>query len=290
MKTCSCWFCIMLVLFFVPTAQADEDWIGLESQSSWLAGVRMTQDESEDQTYSVYLSLTTRSNIMLDLQASDSTLVDEDERFDSDSFYGQLNLPLDINSQLGFSYQFQGQQQELEIEQFGIQLGFDPYPFFGSLEYSDGDLYIYTRSEIPTILNVPDSVRSSMRSQSIQLGWWFDSFSLSLFYQDFNYEENISALADRPLLQLLVKPAALAQTGLLVSNQASLSLALPLPQRALSLHHFLTRSAIDNSETLSLQLDWLETLGRHSSLFLSLSHSDEADNNWSIAVGLEWNS
>jgi len=280
---------LIMTMTTIPSLTvAQDDWIGLDAKTSWIAGMRFTEGETGDSTQSVYLSLTSPDDITLDLQYSDTNLVDKSETFESENFFGQLNLPVDGNIYLGFNYLFQGNQKELEIEQLGLLLSYDAYPLFTSLEYNDGDLYIFTRDDISPILNIPDSVRSELSATTLQLGWWFNDISLFFLHQQYDYEKDISALETRPLLQLLVKPAALTQAGLLIDSSSSISLSFLAPQRELTGHLFTTRSALDKSETRSIQLDWMETLGSQSSLFLSLNRSDEAEDNWSFSAGLEW--
>jgi hypothetical protein len=290
MKASCLWISMIALLSFQTTVLAQDDWIGLNAESIWTTGFRITEDETDDSTKTLYLSLTTSTSITLNLQYADSTLVDSTQNFDSESFYGQIILPISSDFYLGLGYKFEGQQKELEVEQKSINLSYVRYPFFSSLEYSDGNLLIFIRDEIPNELNIPSSVRSDLSASSVEIGWWFDNFSLSALYQSYDYELDISALDSRPLLQLLVKPAALAQTGLLISQTSSFNLTIPLQHRELSWHLFSTRSALDNSDTQSLQMDWIESLAKQTSLFLSLSRSDEAEDNWTISAGLEWNS
>ncbi len=265
------------------------EWIGLEARTSWLTGIHYEQDESGNSTHSLYLSSILQDSITFDLQLGRSTLVDQTGTFDSHAYHGRLGWWISSDINLGLSYSFQGQVQELEIEHYGIALDWNPYPAFLSLQLSRGELFLYARDEI-IFRNAPERVQSDIDANTVSLGWWFEHFRLSATMQTFTYELNLRALDRRPLIQSLVKPAALAQTGLLISEQYSIELNYPLLKRDLAWHLLSTRSALDDSETRALQFDWVEPLGKHSSLLLSVYRSDEQQDNWSFGVGLEWNS
>jgi hypothetical protein len=287
MKFIAVWAPAMMMLYPMHQLKAD-DWIGLPSKVQWVAGLQYTDEQNDDHSTLFYLSRSS-DPVSLDLQYSESVLSDDTNRFDSDSFNANIRGSITDSVELGVGYRFQGQRQQLEIELYSLQIACNPFPFFSSLEYADGDLYIYTREDL-TDSRIPDSVRSDMNLTSLQLGWWFDDFSLSASYQQADYEVNVSALDTRPLIQYIVKPSALAQSGLLVAYQSSISLNFPLTDDQVSLHLMSTTSAVDHSDVDAWQCDWLHLLDRHFSLLLSVNRSDNEEDNWSFSAGLEWNS
>ena len=151
-----------------------------------------------------------------------------------------------------------------------------------------GDVAVFTRPEIAIRRNIAHKISSDMSAIRLQFGWWFENFSLSAEHQNFNYQRDLSALSSRPLLQRVVKTAALAQTGLLISEQSSIDLYYPLDNRSLGGHIFFSRSAVDSSRSQSVQFDWTENLQKNIDLTLTINHSDDSSNVWSVSAGLQW--
>lgn len=267
-----------------------DEWIGLQQKTSWTAGLHLNHYESGDSSHDLYFFTTLPGSTYLNIQMGESTLEDNGNSFDSDSYLGQLGWSVSGEIDLGFSYQYQGKSQQLEIQQYAMQLDWIPYPAFAALEYSRGDVHVFTRDVNLPIRDIRNRVESDVQSYTFGVGYWFDAFSLSARHQRFDYELNFSRLDDSPILQLLLQPGALVQTDLLVSEQSSISLDYPLDKRFLAWHVLISRSALDNSETRALQFDWIEPLNRNSSLFVSLNRTDDEQDNWSFGVGLEWNS
>lgn len=289
MKPCVARLIVITTLISTSGFCSDE-WMGLQQESYWSAGLRLNHYESGDSSHELYFFTTLAGSTFLNIQLGESTLEDNGNTFDSNSYLGQLVWSVSSETDLGFSYQYQGKSQELEIQQYAMQIDWGPYPAFLTLEFSTGDVYVYTRDVNPLTRDIPDRVKSDLKSYTYGAGYWFDTFSLSARHQRFDYTLNFSRLDASPILQLLLQPGALAQTDLLVSEQTSISLDYPLDKRYLAWHLLISRSELDNSETRALQFDWIEQLNKNSSLFLSLNRSDEDQDNWSFGVGLEWNS
>lgn len=268
-----------------------EDWIGmgLDLEPSWIAGFQFSEDETKDSSQTLYLSKTLAPQTSFDIQYSQSHLYDQTESFDSHTFYTQFSWPVDDEILLGLGYQFQGQSKEIEINQYELQIKYNPYPASFNLEYLTGDLNIFTRNDLDINKQFSSHVQSDLSAISVTIGWWFEYFQLSARHQSFDYEMDLSALGSRPLLQLLVKPGALVQTGLLISEQSRVSFDLPLQDRDLALHYLSSQSEVDHSKSRSWQLDWIESLTDSSRLTLSVNRSDADEDNWSLSAGLEWN-
>ena len=265
-----------------------DDWIGLEPEPSLTLGYIYSHDQADNSTRSIYLSkqLTEAATINIDL--SKDRLQNRFDTFQSYSVYGQLDWLFENQLNLAASYQFQGQKAELEVRQYSVQLGYSPYPAFMSIEFMSGNVEIFTREVIPRIIDIADRLASDFNATTYHIGWWFDLFSLSVRHQIFDYKRDISVLSSRPLLQLLIKPAALVQSGLLLSDRTTLSIDYPLEKRRLTGHIMQTRSAISNLITRSVQLDWSESINNSTSLILSINRSDEQQDNWFFSIGLEW--
>jgi hypothetical protein len=280
--------CVMLIN---KTGSCSEDWIGLPAESAWAVGFRLYQDESDDSSQELFLFTTLTENTTMNVQLGRSILQGESSSFDSENISALIDWSTSSEVNLGIGYEFQGKSKELEIDQYVLQLGWTPYPFFYTFQYSNGDVYIFTQktrnSNNPSI---PIRLQSDVNSQALSIGYLMDSLTLTARFQHYEYELDLTVLKRRPLLSTLIKPAALTQSGLLISEQFSFSVDYPLEGRDLTWHLLSSRSALDNDETFALQFDWIEHLGKHSSLFVSLNRSDEEQANWSLGMGLEWSS
>lgn len=276
----------MLSLLTTSTALAEE-WIGLNDEPPMIIGFQYSEEEQGNRSKLVYLSLPVASTNSLDVNYSQTTLIDEDTRFDSDSLYAGINVEIDEVFAISLNYQFQGQRNELEIDRYGFQLIVNPFPFSAQLGYSFGEVLIFTQQDIFPNANIPENIQSDMDVLEVQVGWLFDRFGFNVSHRNYDYQKKLSALGSRPLFQLLVKPGVLVQAGLLLAEQTDLSLQYPLEQRSLAWHWSSSRSEIDDSRVHSLQMDWIEYLTEQTGLLISLGRSD--DFNWFLGLGLEWN-
>jgi hypothetical protein len=275
----------MLGLLTASTVLAEE-WIGLDDEPPMIIGFQYSEEEQGDHSRLVYLSVPVASTNSLDVNYSQTTLIDEDIRFDSDSLYAGINVEIDELFAISLNYQFQGRRNELEIERYGFQLIENPYPFSAQLGYSFGEVLIFTQQDIFPNANIPENIQSDMDVLEVQLGWWFDRFGINISHRNYEYQKQLSALGSRPLFQLLVKPGVLVQTGLLLAEQTDLSLQFPLEQRSLILYWSSSRSEVDDSRAHSLQMDWTEYLTEQTGLLISVGRFD--DSNWHLGLGLEW--
>ncbi len=264
-----------------------EEWIGLDDEPLTIVGFQYSEEQQGDHSRLVYLSLPVTSTNSLDVNYSQTSLNDEDIRFDSDSLYAGINVEIDEVFAISLNYQFQGQGNELEIDRYGFQLLINPYPFSAQLAYSFGEVRIFTQQNIFPNANIPEKVESDMDIFAVQVGWWFNRFGFNISHRIYEYQKQVSALGSRPLFQLLVKPGVLVQSGLLLAEQTDFSLQFPFEQRSLVGHWTSSRSEIDDSRVHSLQMEWTEYITGQTGLLISVGRSD--GNNWYLGLGLEWN-
>ncbi len=263
-----------------------EEWIGLDVEPPLIFGLSFSKTDKDTYTDNLYLSLPVSSAIGLDFDYSETTFIDDQVRFDSDSLL--LGVDAEIESGAGFSlsYQFQGQREELEIEQYRFQLSFDLYPIDLRFGYGFGELRLFTRRDIRSSPVIPDYFQSDMNILDVGLDWWFDNLSFGLFHQRYDYEKRVSSLGSRPLLLFRVKPGVLAHSGLLLAEQTSLSIQSLYEHTGLAWNWSSSRSELDDSSVQSLQMDWTGYFGEHTGLIVSLGVTSEDE--WMVGLGLEW--
>ena len=281
-------FFIVLLMPVVALA-ANDDWIGLDDAPATRAGFNLSRDQQDNTGFELYLQQQLSPASQIDLDFSRDRLAQSDQTFNSDDFNARLALDLNPAWRTTLGYRFQGQRQQLEIEQFSLRAEYTPYPGFIALELSSGDLSLFTRNDVPARFNPGQVVHSNLNSAQVTVGWWFEDFSLSAQYRNIDYQRDVSQLETRPLLQLLVEPGALAQSGLLLSRQASIDLAFPLQQNQFGAHLQSSTSALNRQSVHSLQLDWTQQLDSHLDALFFISRNQGSEPNWTLSAGLEWN-
>lgn len=279
--------CNILLATLSPAVVQAEDWLGLEDEPQTQLGYRYSlgQDDSDSHQFTLYHELDPSAN--LNLQYSRNTTATESDDFEYDDVMGQLALQAAENLRLGISYQYQGKDQELEITNVGLLASYSWLPVTLTAEYRQGSLSLYTLSNISSP-RVPERIDSDMSSLHLSLNWFYQDYAFYLNYQSFDYEKNVSALDTQALLQALVKPGALANTGLLLDSSTAAGITLYQQQRELSWLVSSTRYATDNSQSSSLQFDWREILSKFNIIY-SAGITDESQDNLSFGIGFEWN-
>lgn len=278
---------LVMLSLMIETALAADEWIGLDTEAPTIVGFQYSEEEQGNRSNNLYLSLPIGLTASLDFDYSQTELIDDDIRFDSDSLVAALNLDINDMSAILMGYQFQGQRDEIEIDLFDFQLSFHPDHFSAQLGYSFGELVVFTQQDILPDLNFPEEFRSDMDVVEFGFGWWFENLGIAFNHRSYDYQENVSALGSRRLLKLLVKPAALVQSDLLLKKQTIISLQYFLAQRSLAWHWSSSRSELDgSSDVQSIQMDWTEIITGATGLLISVGRSD--DNIWFLGLGLEW--
>ncbi len=283
-------YLLSLVALPLWAQSADDDWLGLEPvASSTRLGWVYSRDQQELVSNSVYLQQTLSTSTSLALDFSRDRLPGERQTFNSDDLNATFQLAFGPVWSGALGYRFQGQSRELEIRQSRLQLDFAPGPLFLSLQRQQGELRLYPRDDLTLSIDLPEYIGSDLDSTAITLGWWFDSLTLSGQYIEIDYQRDLARLAARPLFQLLVKPAVLAQSGLLISRQTRITLEVPWRNESFALQGLSSTSVLDRSSLNSLQLNWTHMLDQHFSSQFQLSRNTGSEPNWSVGIGLEWN-
>ncbi len=277
----------MLLATMSPQLLQAEDWIGLENEPVTQLGYRYAfgQDDSDSHQFSLYHELDASTDV--NLQYSRNNTASDSEDFDYTDLMGELSWQTSENFRLGVNYQYQGKNQELEISNLGFLGSYTNFPFTFTAEFRQGSLDLYTQSNITSPL-VPDRINSDMSSQHFSLNWFYRDYGFYINYQRYDYEKDLTPLDTQPLLQALIKPGALANTGLLLDSSTAAGVTLYEQQRELSWLLATTRYATDNSQTTSLQFDWRQIMPKLNIIY-SAGMTDESQDKLSFGIGLEWN-
>ncbi len=277
----------ILVATMSPTRVQAEDWIGLEDEPVTQLGYNYSfgQDDSDSHQFSLYHELDASTD--LNLQYNRNNTVTDTQDFDYDEVMGQLSWQAAEHIRLGFSYQYQGKNQELEIANLGLMGSYTQFPFTFTAEFRAGSLSIFTKNNI-SAPQIPKQVDSDMWSQHFTVNWFYQDYSFYMNYQRYDYQKDITALDTEPVLQAVVKPGALANTGLLLDTSTSTGVTLYQQQRELSFLLASTHYATDNSHTSSLQFAWRQIMSNLNIIYTA-GMTDESQDNLSFGIGFEWN-
>ncbi len=276
------------LLMPIVAMAANDDWIGLDEAPVTHVGLSLSKDQQDNTSIDLYAQHQLSPDTRIDLDFSRDRLARNNHSFDSNDLNARLAFELNPLWLITLGYHFQGQRQQLQIEQFGLRTEYTPYPAFFALELGSGDLKLYTRHNLPVRFHPGRGIRSNLHSVQLNVGWWFENFSLSAQFRHIGYQRDVSRLETRPLLQLLVEPGALAQSGLLLSRQVSIDLLLPLQQNQFGAHLQSSTSALNRQSVHSLQLDWTQQLDSHMDALFFISRYQGPESNWTFSAGLEW--
>ena len=279
--------CSSLVISTLSPAQLKaEDWIGLDDEPLTQLGYAYSrgQDDSDSHQLSVLHELDDETD--LSIQYSYNKTATDTEDFAYDHFFAQLGWLSAGNLRLGINYQYQGKQQELEITNLGLLASYTLFPYIFSFEYRSGSLSAYTLSQINSPL-VPDQIDSDMHSEHYSANWFYQDYGFYINHQQYHYEKNLSALNNQALLQALVKPGVLANSGLLLNASTSFGVTYYQDERELSWLLAHNSYEVDNSQSDALQFEWREVM-QQMNIIYTAAITDDANDNLSFGIGFEW--
>ncbi len=274
-----------IITALTATPALGEDWIGLEAAPTWRIGYGYDYQEDGSDGHRALLHHDLNPSAGVQFNWGRDQLVDDTTEFDSEYFSAALWWALGDHVSSSLEYRFEGEPGELEIEQLGLALTYTPWPVSISLELRQGDVALFTRDEI-TRPGIPNRVDSDAEVLRASISWLQENWTLYLSVEDYDYQRDLSALATRPLLQLLVKPGVLANSGLLVKRNRNLGLTLYRLQRDWTWQYTHSVSAVDDSDSRDLVFDWREYHDGFDMIY-STGYNLDDDAAWSIAIGFE---
>lgn len=283
---------IMLVVFALSPGSclATEEWIGLEGEQPILIGVDLGEDEVEDSNWALLLSLPLGDRMGFYGYYSETELSDLDQEFDSlalaTTLWFQLSQRVDIEVQ----YFFEGNEGELEKETLGLALALDQGEWNFRVQLEDGETLFFTREIDSDFFDsfVPDSFATDVTGFGVSLGWQGDPWYWQLNYLQYDYDEDLSALSRSAFARFIVKSSTLAQSSLLISQNASLLLGHADYDNDYSLQISQTQSAIDESYDETLMLSWQHWASRRFGYLLAAATALPPDDSVGLTLGLRW--
>ena len=269
-----------------------QQWMGLEDDLNTTIptsiGIQSSIDDANNTSYALNLFTPLNDNILLQANLIESYLKDETITFSRSLYFAQLNFIATDTQEFALAYQYEGKKQTLETEHNQLLFRYTPYPWTIDVEFTQGSLDIFTRTDLPFANPLPSKLESDYEANSIELSWWFDGFTIAFKRKEYDYQRNISLLSSNQRLQLLVKPNALLNSGILLSKESKLSLIIPLEANQLFLSLETLTSAIDNNSNDIFSIDYSYRFNKNLRWLSAFSQTLGQTETWTLALGLEW--
>ena len=283
---------IMLLVFALSPGSClgAEEWIGLEDEQPVLIGIDLGQDELEDSSRALLLSLPLGERMGYYGYYSETELSDLDQEFDSlvlvTTLWFQLSQLVDIEIQ----YLFEGNEGELEKETLGLALALDQGEWNFRVQLEEGETLLFTRAIDSDFFDsfVPDSYATDVSGFEVSLGWQGDPWYWQLNHLRYDYEKDLSALSRSAFARFIVKSSTLAQSSLLVSQNASLLLGHADFENDYSLQISQAQSAIDESYDETLVFSWQHWASQRFAYLLAAATGLPLDDSVGLTLGLRW--
>lgn len=267
-------------------------WMGLDDELNdavpTTLGLYTTIEAANNRALTLSLNTGLADWLLLDASAAHNELSAEETAFKRDLYVAQLSVLATESLEFSIAYQYEGDADSIETQQNQFAISYSPFPWGISINYIEGDLTVYTRSDLPLLSKIPDHLDSNFDAISLELTWWFDAFQVVLKQQDFNYERDVSKLSTSRRVQFLVTPEALLNSGMLLKQEQSISFSFAGDESLLSLTYALLTSAVDNSSDDNISLDYSTDINASLRLVSGLSQTVDVADSRSITLGLEW--
>ena len=266
---------------------SEDSWLDLGAPAPVIASLRFGASEGDDQWLAADLSLPLSERLRLGLAWSRDRIDTAGDTFDSNDLEGRIDWQFDPAFSLLAAWRFQGQKQELEIEQYRLGLAWSQPDRHVALSFGGGQVTVHPRDDLPPQYGIgPRSTDLSM--WRLELGYQGTDLGGFASLEQFRYDDDLSALGRLRLLQYVVAPGALINSDLLLQRQLALGLYGQYQAWGWTLQWTDSRDEVNEQQTRSLLLDLRRPLGEHSNLLLGLGHTLDSNQPWSLSIGLEW--
>ncbi len=265
-----------------------DDWITAPTTEPLVLSVSIGVLEGGDSSLGGQLSLPLGDHLVLDLAGSRTRLEDNGGQFDSNDLEARIRFRLGDQVRLLAGWRFQGQSDELEIRQYHLGFAHETGSFDIALRLHRGSATVYSRSGLSGFFDIPERRRTDLSGWSVSLGGSGDDWGWFADWEALQYDDDLSALGRLRLLQLIIEPGALRQTGLLIRDRGSFGLIRYLDRDSWSLGLTQTRNEVDGERSRDLGLDGQIAWGKNRWLLMGIGYGLDAGQPWSASIGLQW--
>ena len=280
----------LLILLWTGTRVEAEDWIGLEQNRPVLLGADFGEDEIGDSYHALLLDLPFADSAGFYGYYSETELSDADQSFDSLALVSAIWLQLNQLVEVEMQHFYEGNEDELEKETLALALGLDQGQWSFRVQLETGEALLFTRDNDSAFFDqfVPGRFSSDVSAIAVSLGWRQQSWYWQAGYQRIDYEKDLSALDRSRFARFIIKASTLAQSSLLVSQNATLLLGYTDPEDDYSMQLSQNQSAVDQSYQETLLLSWQRWLSRRFGYELAAATSLPGADDVGLRLGLRW--
>ena len=282
---------MLVVLLLLPDSRlAAEEWLGLEDNQPVLIGIDLGEDEVEDSSKALLLSLPLGDSMGYYGYYSETQLTDIDQEFDSllliTSIWAQLSELVELEVQ----HFFEGNEDELVQETLGLALSLNPGEWQFRIHLEEGDTRFFTRNVDSDffVTYVPQSFTTVVSSIGVSLGWQGQPWYWQASYQRYDYEDDLSVLSRSVFARFIVKSSTLAHSSLLISKNATLLTGYTDFDNDYSIQITQDQSAIDSSYSETLVLSWQHWASQRFGYLLAAATTLPPDDSIGLTLGLRW--
>jgi len=280
---------LLIMLWPGPRVEA-EDWIGLEQNPPVLLGADLGEDEIGDSYRALLLDLPLTDSAGFYGYYSETELSDADQSFDSLALVSALWLQLNQLVEIEMQHFFEGNEGELEKETLALALGLDQGQWNFRVQLETGEALFFTRDNDSDFFDrfVPDRFSTDVSAVTVSLGRRHASWYWQASYQRIDYEKDLGALDQSLFARFVVKASTLAQSSLLVAQNATLLLGYTDLENDYSVQVSQNQSAIDQTYEDTLLLSWQHWISRRFGYELGAATTLPGEDDTGLTLGLRW--
>jgi len=282
---------MLILLSLIPDSRlAAEEWIGLGNDQPVLIGIDLGKDEVEDSSQALVLGLPLGDRMGYYGYYSKTEISDLDQEFDSLVLVTSIWIQLSQLVEFEVQHFFEGNEGELEQETLGLALSLNPGEWHLRVHLEAGETIFFTRSVDSDFFDslVPQSYATDVSGIGVSLGWQSNPWYWQASYQRYDYEKDLNIFSRSEFARFIVRSSALAQSTLLVSQNASLLLGHANFDNDYSIQLAQDRSALDDSFDETLTLSWQHWASERFGYLLAAATVLPLDDSIGLTLGLRW--
>ena len=268
---------------------AAEEWLGLDELNPGYLGVEISVEDSGDLGAATGFGIPLGPSSGFRGDYSVTEFSDGEDEFDNLLLASRVWYELTTMLDAELMHIFEGNDDELEKETFGIGLNLRRGDWFVRVHYEEGELLIFTRDDVFDLLPVrlPDRIETDVSAYGLHFGWQGIAWYWEAARQRYDYEDHLDALGKSAFAQFIFKSSALAHSSLLVSETTFLLIGHADLDNDYSILLARDHAAIDDFSSDSMTLSWQHWAGDHLGYRLAISVPGD-DEVFGLTLGLRW--
>ncbi len=268
---------------------AAEEWLGLDELDPGYLGVEISVEDSGDLGAATGFGfpLGPASGFQGDYSVTEFS--DGEDEFDNLLLASRVWFELTAMLDAELMHTFEGNDDELEKETFGIGVNLQRGDWYVRVHYEAGELLIFTRDDVFDFLpgRLPDRIETDVSGYGLRIGWQGFAWYWEAARQRYDYEDDLAALGESAFAQFIVKSSALAHSSLLVSETTFLLIGHGDLDDDYSILLWRDHAAIDDFSSDTMTLSWQHWADDHLGTLVAISVPGD-DEVVALTLGLRW--